>query len=228
MAEIRVVAVEPEYQVNLGYIARISKNFGVKSLVLVNPKCRHNGKNAIKYSKHAHELLERAKVCKTLDEAVKGTFAIGTTAIWHKTNASLYNVYSLEQVQRLLKKNMIGKVSIVLGREGTGLTREELRICPATISIQTPGSYNVLNISHALAIILYQLAFLEKGKIPETFYAGRDDIRSIMRLFRMMLDRKKNIRSRDTVSRAFEHMLLRSRPTKKELGAIAIALSERE
>jgi rRNA methylase len=36
---IRVVLVEPEGEQNVGFVARLCKNFGVDELFLVNPKC---------------------------------------------------------------------------------------------------------------------------------------------------------------------------------------------
>ena len=57
---LKLVIVSPKYQMNIGYIARIAKNFGIEKLHIVKPRANINGKKAIMFSKHAHELLENA------------------------------------------------------------------------------------------------------------------------------------------------------------------------
>ena len=37
---IEVILFEPEHPGNVGAIARVMKNFGFSSLVLINPKCK--------------------------------------------------------------------------------------------------------------------------------------------------------------------------------------------
>ena len=46
---------------------------------------------------------------------------------------------------------------MVFGRESTGLTREEILKCDVLVSIPASKAYPVLNLSHAVAIILYEL-----------------------------------------------------------------------
>ncbi|MGC8568142.1 MAG: RNA methyltransferase [Candidatus Micrarchaeia archaeon] len=222
--DLKVVMVEPEYQINIGYIARISKNFGVKKLAMVNPKCKYNGKNAIMYAKHAKELITNAELCSSLDEALKGYFVIGSTGIWHKTNASFYNVVSIEKIKSLIKGKK--KIALVLGREGTGLTREELQRCDVTAFIPASRSYPILNISHALAIMLYELN-KEDYKELKSFEATPADISNSTKLFYEMIKDKGYIKNKEAVKMAFEHILKRASPTKKELNAIALGLNSR-
>src|SRR5439155_27136185 len=46
---------------------------------------------------------------------------------------------------------------IVFGREGTGLTNVELGHCDATLTIPAVSEYQTLNLSHAAAIVFYEL-----------------------------------------------------------------------
>lgn len=220
--DIDVIVVEPVYQLNIGYIARTAKNFDVKNLKLVNPKCKHLGKKAIMYSKHGRDLLESASVYKSIKEAGVGSFIIGSTAIAHKSNAALYNVYTPEVMREMIKNNKRNKISIVLGRESTGLTRNEITECDATITIPINSSYRVLNISHALAVMLYGLR-LDEMHISTKLYAEPKQVNGIVKLFAKMINKRDDIRSKDTVTNAFEHIIKRANPTKKELNAISIA-----
>ncbi len=226
--EISVVLVEPIYQINIGYAARICKNFGARELVLVNPRCKPNGKNALKYSKHGADVLANARICKSMEEAVGSSLAIGSTSIWRKASASLYNIYSLNDMASILKENSIGKISLVFGRESTGLTREELMHCQASVFIPVRSSYTTLNISHALAIMLYELAQAQPSKRMRSLYATETELERVLTVFKLMLESKRNIRSKKTVYAAFEQILKRAKPTKRELSALAVGLSERE
>ncbi|MEM3702677.1 MAG: RNA methyltransferase, partial [Candidatus Micrarchaeia archaeon] len=79
--ELKVVLVEPEYEQNLGYCARIMKNFDFHELLLVNPKIQI-GEEARMYSKHAFDILSSAKIVSSLEEAIDDCqIVIGTTAI---------------------------------------------------------------------------------------------------------------------------------------------------
>jgi TrmH family RNA methyltransferase len=224
---VRVVLVEPKYQINLGYIARALKNFGMGRLYIVNPRCDHNGKTAIKYAKHAHDLLENAAICRSIKEATKGTVVVGTTAIWHKSHRSFLNVYSAEKAASMYSSQ---KVSILIGRDDTGLTKEELSECSANIFINANRDYPVLNISHALAIILYEFT---KDRMKREhahmgrFFATSEEKERAFELFRRLIRARKDIKRKDAVLRAFRHVIDRSVPTRKEINALAIALSDK-
>ena len=53
-------------------------------------------------------------------------------------------------------KGVEGKVAIVCGREGRGLSHEELRSCDLLMTIPTWEGYPILNLSHTVAIVCYE------------------------------------------------------------------------
>ncbi len=222
---LSVIIVEPMYQINLGYIARVLRNFGINSIGLVNPKCNFKGKQAIKYSKHAHHILENAKVYKDFKSAINGKFTIGTTAVWHKTEGAMFNVYGMQKIKRFIR-NYPKDTVLVIGRDNTGLTKDELKLCDATLFIEASKDYYTLNISHALAIMLYTLL---GDKLRKEYYeicklyADPSEIMQVKKLFDAYVSQNNKIRDKPAVSLAFEHMLKRSSPTKKELRTISIA-----
>ncbi len=59
-----------------------------------------------------------------------------------------------------------GRVAIIFGREDHGLSVEELARCDVVISIPASDEYPILNISHAVAIVLYEIAGIEGGEFP--------------------------------------------------------------
>jgi TrmH family RNA methyltransferase len=226
MNELRVVVVGPMYQQNLGYIARVSKNFGVPRLYIVNPRCHYKGKEAIRYSKHAKELLQSARVSRSINDATRGTFVVGTTALWRKTSQAFHNVHTPGELLKLLKRNKISRISLLIGRDDTGLTKGELMGCDATVFIPTSAGYPVLNISHALAILLYVFSSHELSGRPNA--PDKRDIERMNRLIGIFVSKRKGIRDRKAVAMALRHIIARSSPTKGELKAISVALSPRE
>jgi TrmH family RNA methyltransferase len=229
MHSIKLVVVEPVYQINLGYIARTAMNFGIKRLYIVKPRCNHTGSAAIKYAKHARRLLLNAKICGSIGEATAGTFRIGTTGIWRKSGKAFNNIYSVDRICKMAEKESRSRgVSLILGRDDTGLSKDELAMCDATAFIQTDKNYPVLNISHALAILLYSFTKNEdRYDFDSEVYADAKEIGHICKLFRMSIRNRKDIRDKKAVAMAFSHITSRSCPTKKELRAISAYLSPR-
>ncbi|HWR25162.1 MAG TPA: RNA methyltransferase [Methanosarcina sp.] len=164
--ELRIVLVEPIYQGNVGSVARAMKNFGYTDLVLVNP-CKLEGE-ARAMSSHAREVLEGAKITSTLAEAVKGTnLQIGTTGVGSlKTGEHIrLPLYTLRELKEKLK-DYKGKVAILFGREDIGFRNDELKSFDMLITVPTSEEYPIMNLSHAVAVVLYELTELDGGNSP--------------------------------------------------------------
>ncbi|MCP3685611.1 MAG: RNA methyltransferase [bacterium] len=150
---ITVVLVEPESPGNIGAVCRAMKNFGLTSLVLVNPKCKHMAGEAKGRAMHALNILKKAKVAK-IDCLDKFDYVIGTTSII----GSDYNIPRCPiKPEELAAKNLKGKIALLIGRESSGLTNEEILKCDFIVSIPVSKTYPALNMSHAAAIIFYEL-----------------------------------------------------------------------
>ncbi len=109
---IRVILCRPEYQINLGMIARILQNFEVSDLYLVSPVARI-GFEAIMFAKHGRKIIEDAKTVNSIEEAVKGcTLAVGTSGDVSKYKKKLKN--SLPLKAAVEKTTTIAKLASVL------------------------------------------------------------------------------------------------------------------
>ncbi len=227
---IKVIVVSPKYQQNVGYIARISANFGIKNLEFISPRCNVLGKTAIKYSKAARPLLESAKITGSFEKAVKGTFSIATTGIWRKGSAATGSLYTVESAKKIALSSKAQYLSIVIGRDDTGLKKEEIEKCDIVAFIPANPDYPVLNISHALGIMLYLFtkgAFHENYLSFKSAYASQEDKDSISRLFRLFVNKNVRIKNKEEVAESFKRVIEKSHPTKKELNSIAVAISPR-
>ena len=132
------------------------KNFGLSELHVVNPAVSF-GNTCRKRAGHAQEILDSAKVHRSLHEALQGALAVGTTA---QRSLSSKNLLRQQISPRDLSRMLGGTegiVAIVLGREGTGLSNLELGLCDVTVTIPAASAYSTLNLSHAAAIIFYEL-----------------------------------------------------------------------
>lgn len=156
--QVKVILIEPQYQINIGSVARVLGNFGFSELAIVNPKCQI-GIDAIKFSKHAKEILKNAKTHETFDNAIRDCqIVIGTSGIKERNKDTIRACVSLDE---FIKENLgrLGeeKIALIFGREGIGLTATEIDKCDYLINVESDEKYPVLNLSHAVAIILYAI-----------------------------------------------------------------------
>ena len=155
------MAIEIKKQGRLGSIARVMANFGFHDLVLINPGCSPKDQDARNRAKHAQEILENARIAKP-SHLKSYEYLIATTA----SLGTDYNIprspITPEQLsQKLVEANAFNsdkKIGLVLGREATGLTNQEIKMCDFVVTIPSGKKYPTLNISHAPAILLYELA----------------------------------------------------------------------
>ena len=164
--DIRVVLVEPLYQGNVGSVTRAMKNFGFSDLVLVNP-CKLEGE-AKAMSSHARNILENAKIVSTLEKAIDDcSIIIGTTGICGSRFDLHLRVPGYSPVQMKERLNGLnGRVAILFGREDNGFTKEELKKCDMIMTIPTSDTYPVMNLSHAVAVVLYELSEITNSDTP--------------------------------------------------------------
>jgi tRNA/rRNA methyltransferase len=149
---LSVTVVGAEYPVNLGYTARLMKNFGVERLYLVGPKC--DMRAASVYASHGSDILDNAEVVTLAKVRRTHDLLLATTAIRARrgANVSRTAVKPDEAIARIVASE---RASMVFGRDTTGLTNEELALCDLVTMVDTRTDYKTLNVSHAAAILMY-------------------------------------------------------------------------
>ncbi|TDQ71167.1 RNA methyltransferase [Methanimicrococcus blatticola] len=157
---LRIVLVEPLYQGNVGSVCRIMKNFGFLELYLVNP-CPLEGE-ARAMSSHAIDVLRNAKICESIEEAVAGCdVIIGTTGM--RAQKGCDHIRTPALTPGVLREKMEEfhpdtKFAILFGREDIGFTNDELSFCSMIATIPSSHIYPVMNLSHAVGIMVYELS----------------------------------------------------------------------
>lgn len=159
---IYVVFVEPESSGNIGFMARTMKNFGLSNLVLINPCPIEN--EAYFHAMHAKEVISKRMTYQSLEEFAireKIDFLVGTTGV----AGGSYNVPRIAVTPQQMAEslNFRGNVALIFGREGNGLSNQEIDMCDVVVAIPTHESYPIMNVSHAAAIIFYEIYKKEKS-----------------------------------------------------------------
>jgi len=208
--KISIALVEPKLAINVGHVARLMKNFGLKDLLLIKPKFNMN--EAKVFAMSGKDLLERAQTTD-FAELRKFDLLVGTTAMRAKSRLNIIrDCITPERLVSILQRNSYA--CIVLGRESTGLTNKELSYCDVVVNIDTSTDYKTLNISHALAIILYEV--LAKGKSRKT--AASKSERELLIRYALRLAQKSGYpeHKQEMLQTTLKRLLASSSPTSKE------------
>ncbi len=161
MENFSVILVEPKYQGNIGAVARVMKNFGFRNLVLVSPP--KIGSEARAYSMHGLDILRSARVIKNFKELKKKfDFLVATSAISAGDGNAMRTPVFPEDLANAIKTK--SRVGIVFGREDYGLYNEEIQECDILITIPASSEYPTLNVSHSVAIVLYEIFRMRNEK----------------------------------------------------------------
>lgn len=156
MPHFRVVLVEPLYEINIGLTCRVMKNFGFKELCLVKPRTSISDVSRI-YAVKASDILDSAIIVDSLEEAVKDfDLKVGTTGKLAGPRNILRTVVPPWHLHESMKYN--GKIALIFGREDIGLTNDELSMCDLVVHVPTSDEYPIMNVTHAIAIVLYELS----------------------------------------------------------------------
>jgi TrmH family RNA methyltransferase len=163
MPEVDIVLVEPLYEGNVGFAARVMKNFGFTHLVLINP-CEL-GNEAKARASHARDVLESAERITLEGVFERSAITIATTGTLGKsvTNPMRMPFYSPGELRDIIAP-INGRISILFGRENWGLNNDEISRADIICTIPTSEIYPIINISHAVGIICYELAHLPRGE----------------------------------------------------------------
>ena len=163
---LRVGLVNTRNPLNIGAVARAMSNFGFRHLRVVNPYelAFREARSAV----GAAALLEQAEEFKSLEEAVADcSLVVGTTALSRRDPQ--HTVRDLRQGAWLIRKRLsMGCVALLFGSEKRGLSNEDLSHCHWLLRIPTREEHRSMNLGHAVAVCLYELARDQKSSFaPE-------------------------------------------------------------
>ena len=217
MPEISVVLVEPLHEGNVGFAARVMKNFGFSDLVLVDP-CPL-GDLALACAMHASDVLENARTLTMEEVFSEYQIIVAATGAYSKSVCRSIRMpyYSPKEIREQIR-NIDGRVAVLFGRENRGLSNDEVRKCDLICTIPASPDYPILNISHAVGIVCYELADLPGGTFS---LAEREEMERLYEHLDTFLDRidHPDFKRRNTLLMA-RRVLGRTRLTTREVSTL--------
>ena len=219
---ISIILIEPENSGNLGSVARVMANFGVKNLVLINPRCKINEQSR-RFAKNAQKILDKAKV-NGFNILGRYDYLVGTTAkLGNDYNIPRSPMTPMQLAQKIkaIKKK---KVAIILGRESDGLRNNEVKLCDFMVTIPTSRNYKAMNISHSLGVILYEIFKEQNTKETLKPYApmGAKEKEQVLKLLKQAMKKMdfSTDRKMHTQLKVWKKMITKSFMTKREAFAL--------
>jgi len=156
MQNISIVLVEPQGPINVGSVCRSMMNFGVSDLRLVNPCYDYRSLESRRMALKAESILNQAAVFQSLRAALSDChLAFGTTRRFGRYREAFLTPG--QSAAQALSQPPDSTVAFVFGREDRGLHTCELDLCQAFVTIPTDSGYPSMNLSHAVALFLYEL-----------------------------------------------------------------------
>ena len=153
-----VVLIRPHHPGNVGAVARVMANMGLSELILVDPEADHLSDEAVCRAKWAGHVLRSARVVGDWTSAAEDLgVVIGTSGKREVGRKSLVRNFSQPWEIGERWSGTGTRVGLVFGPEGLGLVNEELLRCDLLVSIPTWEGYPVLNLSHAVTILLWEV-----------------------------------------------------------------------
>jgi tRNA/rRNA methyltransferase len=166
LRRIRVVLSRPSHPGNIGSAARAMKTMGITQLCLVRPE-RFPDPEARAMAGGARNVLESARVCADLDEALAGTaFSVALSARPRELSHSPLDARAA--ASELVEAAQRDPVAIVFGNETAGLTNKEIMRCNRLVRIPASEEYASLNLAQAVQVMVYEarMAALGPAKVP--------------------------------------------------------------
>lgn len=151
----RFVLIHTSHAGNVGAVARAMKVMGFDDLVLVAPRWPDvlQRQEAIDRASGATDVLQRARVVATLDEALEGVDTLCATAMTPRDFGPPTST-PREHLPALASRS--NGVAFLFGSERYGMRNEDVYRCHVALTIPTASEYGSLNLAAAVQLIAYE------------------------------------------------------------------------
>ena len=150
---IYFILVRPQMGENIGSVARAIKNFNIKYLRIVNPRCNWPNQKALATSVGAKDVLKSAKIYDSLEKSIGDLDIIfASTSRIRRVNKK---IISISNLKKKIKKGK--KIGILFGPEASGLTNDEISCANYLVKIPSNKNFSSLNLSHCAIIFCFEI-----------------------------------------------------------------------
>ncbi len=185
--EVYVVLVQPLYTGNVGSVARAMLNFGFRNLILVDPPPLDD--EAYRMAKHARCVLDSALILERFEDVFHHVdYLAGTSGVDTRSDRKFNRIALTPREFASRISGFDGRVGIAFGRENYGLYNHELERCDALVKVPTSDEYPVMNVSHAVAVVLYEVSMAMGDGAEERPLATKDEVELMVSRFEHLLD----------------------------------------
>ena len=147
------ILVRPQIGENIGSVARAIKNFNIKHLRIVKPRCTWPNLKALATSVGAKDILKSAKIYETIENSIEDLDLIfASSSRIRKINKKTISVTNLKT--KITKGRKIG---ILFGPEASGLSNDEINSANYLVKIPSNKKFSSLNLSHSAIIFCFEL-----------------------------------------------------------------------
>ena len=228
-----IILVGPQLAENIGMSARAMMNCGLYELRLVSPREDHLSEKAISASSNAEEILYKAKVYSSTEDAIADlNFVYAATARHRDQIKPIYNADTAAvEMSKLITGN--SSCGIMFGCERTGLSNVDVSLANAIINIPLNPKHSSLNLSQAVLIICYEFykTQIEKPEVHlemnGTTLASKDKVIKFVQHFEELLENCGNYKSGDKQEKMFinlQNIFSRNQLTEQEINTLYGAL----
>ncbi len=151
----RFILINTSHAGNVGAAARAIKVMGFDDLILVAPRWADvlTRDETIQRASGATDVLAKARVVNTLDEALEGVTYLCATAMTPR-DFGPPNFTPREHLGSLAKS--AHRVAFLFGSERFGMSNEDVYRCHAALTIATDPEFGSLNLGAAIQVIAYE------------------------------------------------------------------------
>lgn len=209
------------------------KTMGLSRLLLVQPEAPFPSGEAVARASGADDVLQQARVCASLDEALQGCrYVIGASARLRSLPMPL--LAPREAGGKVVQEAAGGEVAVIFGRENSGLQNAELARCHALLHIPTNPDYSSLNLAAAVQVLAYEVRMAGSQPVPvaETAEppASAEALEAYFRHLAQVLGAMEflNPQNPDQVMHKLRRLYNRARPTDNEVSILRGILGRME
>jgi len=192
LENIYFILVRPQIGENIGSVARAIKNFNIKYLRIVNPRCDWPNHKALATSVGAKDILKSTKIYNSIGKAIGDLDIIfASTSRVRKINKKIISILDLKK-----KVKRKGKIGILFGPEASGLSNDELSYADYLVKIPTNKKFSSLNLSHSAIIFCHEIFqfFTNKKIVYKSSYkssiAKKSEVNKFLNFIINRLDKK--------------------------------------